>query len=143
MVERHNDLVTILRGYQPDIILLPHPEDTNSDHSAVSDFARFAVAGFLEANPQKPPVILTYLIHYEAYPVPRGEDTEKILLPPAPLSDQGTGWFTLSLTEQERSNKKDALRSYFSQLRLMPGYLKSFARANEIFLSCRLQTYKS
>jgi LmbE family N-acetylglucosaminyl deacetylase len=129
----YNDLTTILKSYQPDVILLPNPEDTNSDHSAASDFARFAVAGFLESKEQKLPVILTYLIHYEAYPVPRGEDTGKILLPPAPLSDGATGWFTLSLTEQERSNKKDALRAYFSQLRLMPRYLKSFARANEIF----------
>jgi LmbE family N-acetylglucosaminyl deacetylase len=129
----YNDLIGILQRYQPDVILLPHPEDTNSDHSAVSDFARFAVASFLSSSENKPPVILSYLIHYEAYPVPRGDDTVKVLLPPAPLADGGAGWFSISLTEQERVNKRDALRAYFSQLRLMPKYLKSFARANEIY----------
>jgi LmbE family N-acetylglucosaminyl deacetylase len=130
----YHDLTSILEHFQPEVILLPHPEDTNSDHNAVSDFARFAIAGFLDSSEQQPPMILTYLIHYEAYPVPRGNNTSKVLLPPAPLADGGADWFSYSLTEQERSNKRDALRAYFSQLRLMPNYLKSFARANEIFL---------
>jgi len=65
--------------------------------------------------------------------MPRGDNTGRLLLPPAPLSDGGAGWLTFSLTEQERAKKRDALRAYFSQLRMMPNYLKSFARANEIF----------
>jgi len=65
--------------------------------------------------------------------VPRGEDTGKALLPPAPLSNGGEGWVSLSLSDNERANKKDALRAYFSQQLMMSRYLQSFARANEIF----------
>jgi LmbE family N-acetylglucosaminyl deacetylase len=127
------DLSAILAQDRPDVVLLPHPEDTNADHSAVSDFARFAIAGRMDAQAGWNPLVLTYLVHYEAYPVPRGDDTAQLLLPPASLSDDGTGWLTLSLTEGERADKRDALLAYFSQMRMMPRYLKSFARANEIF----------
>lgn len=127
------DLKDILEKNQPDVILLPHPEDTNSDHSAVSNFAQFAIANYLATGNHKTPLVLAYLVHYEAYPVPRGEDTSKALLPPAPLSNGGEGWVTFSLSDGERRNKRDALRAYFSQQRMTPGYLQSFARANEIF----------
>jgi LmbE family N-acetylglucosaminyl deacetylase len=129
----YGDLSVILAQDRPDVILVPHPEDTNSDHSAVSDFARFAIASYMEVGDHSDPLVLTYLVHYAAYPVPRGDNTGRLLLPPAPLSDGGAGWLTFSLTEQERAKKRDALRAYFSQLRMMPNYLKSFARANEIF----------
>jgi hypothetical protein len=129
----YDDLSAILAKDRPDVVLLPHPEDTNADHSAVSDFARFAIAGRMDAQDSWNPLVLTYLVHYEAYPVPRGDDTARLLLPPASLSDDGTGWLTFSLTEGERASKRDALRAYFSQMQMMPTYLKSFARANEIF----------
>jgi LmbE family N-acetylglucosaminyl deacetylase len=127
------DLSAILAQDRPDVVLLPHPEDTNADHSAVSDFARFALAGYMDPQDGRDPLVLTYLVHYEAYPLPRGDNTARVLLPPASLSDGGSGWLSFSLTERERAGKRDALQAYFSQLRLMPKYLKSFARANEIF----------
>ena len=131
--ELYQDLRAVLENYRPDMILVPHPEDNNSDHSAVSNFARFAIADYLASGNYPPPTVLAYLVHYGAYPVPRGDDTGKTLLPPAPLSNQGEGWLTLPLSEPERANKKEALHAYFSQQRVMPTYLQSFARANEIF----------
>lgn len=132
-IDLYNDLLTVLENVQPDVVLVPHPEDTHTDHSAVSNFARFAIAGYLASGEYKPPLVLTYLVHYEAYPLPRGTDTEKLLLPPAPLSNRGEGWMNYMLSGDERANKLEALRTYFSQQKMIGSYMRSFARANEIF----------
>ncbi len=129
----YNDLLKILVQFNPDVVVLPHPEDTNSDHSATSNFARFAIAEYLSTGDVEPPLILTYLIHYEAYPLPRGDNPEKTLLPPAPLAHGGEGWVTYALSERELSAKRSALRNYVSQQKMIGGYIQSFARANEIF----------
>ncbi len=129
----YNDLLKILLNFHPDVVVLPHPEDTNADHDAVSNFARFALAGYLSAGDYQSPLILTYLVHYEAYPLPRGDNSEKVLLPPAPLAHRGAGWVSYSLSKEERSHKRHALRVYVSQQKMMGEYLRSFGRANEIF----------
>jgi LmbE family N-acetylglucosaminyl deacetylase len=130
-----NDLLTILTDFQPDIIIAPHPGDTHSDHSAVSDFTRFAIAAYQAEGDHMNPEVLTYLIHYKGYPIPRGDQTGRVLLPPVALANSGEGWFSYSLSLEERSQKKAALSEYSSQLRSSGSYLRSFVRANEIFYS--------
>lgn len=129
----YNDLLKILVQFHPDVIVLPHPKDTHSDHRAVSNFTRFAIADYLSSGEFKTPLILTYLIHYEEYPLPRGENPAKALLPPAALTQHGERWLTYSLSGEERSIKRSALRAYESQRKMIGGYIRSFVRANEIF----------
>jgi glycosyltransferase involved in cell wall biosynthesis/LmbE family N-acetylglucosaminyl deacetylase len=129
----YDDLLKIIDELEPDIIVVPHPEDTHLDHRAAGNFARFAVAGYLAQGGHKLPRVLTYLVHYEAYPVLRVANTNAIMLPPAPLAHRGEGWVTLALTGPERHNKLDALRTYVSQEWMTGRFLRSFARANEIF----------
>lgn len=95
-----NDLLAILINFQPDIIIVPHPEDTHSDHSTASDFTRFAIATYMSSDNQPNPKILAYLVHYMGYPVPRGDQAGRELLPPAALANQGEGWFTYSLSPE-------------------------------------------
>jgi LmbE family N-acetylglucosaminyl deacetylase len=128
-----NDLLTNIANFQPDIVLVPHPEDTHPDHSAVSDFARFAIAVYLASGEHPEPTVLAYLVHYARYPIPRGEQTGRELLPPAALASGGDGWVTYALSLTEIAQKKAALNAYKSQLRSMGSYLRSFIRANEIF----------
>ena len=132
-IDLYNDLLKILNDFQPDMIVVPHPKDMNSDHSAVSDFTRFAIAEYLTTNDLKIPEVLTYLVHFEGYPIPRGNNTSKSLLPPRALANYGEGWVTYSLNSTELSQKKAALNEYGSQLRTSGNYLRSFIRANEIF----------
>lgn len=129
----YNDLLRILMDFHPDVVVLPHPEDTHPDHDATSSFARLALVEYLSATGAEPPRVLAYLVHYEGYPLPRGDSPGKALLPPAPLTRGGAGWLTYSLNREEQGRKQTALRAYSSQIRMMRGYLKSFGRANEIF----------
>jgi len=74
------DLLTIFEDFQPDIILLPHPEDTHLDHSAVSNFSRFAIAKLLASSNRPPPMVLAYIVHYKSYPLLQSENSKNFLL---------------------------------------------------------------
>ena len=60
------------------------------------------------------------------------------LLPPVPLSDEGSQWFRLDLDDEQIKNKLQALNQYPSQIRLLGNFLPSFARRNEIFVELPL-----
>jgi LmbE family N-acetylglucosaminyl deacetylase len=129
----HGDLLAILKKCQPDIVVMPHPQDTHLDHNAVSSFAQLALTHYLTTAVYKPLIVLGYLVHYKRYPVPRTADMNSLLLPPAPLTNQGQGWLTYTLSRQERLNKMEALHIYASQMKIIGHYLRRFVRANEIF----------
>ncbi len=126
------DLLEILNDYQPDLVLVPHPEDTHTDHRAVSNFSRFALA-YYQFQTSRSPHILGYLAHYLSYPVPRGNNTQKSLLPPIALSHNGVTWVTYLLDDFQRPLKYAALKQYVTQQAMIGEYMRSFARANEIF----------
>ncbi|MHC1770529.1 MAG: PIG-L deacetylase family protein [Flexilinea sp.] len=128
----YNDLLTLMNDFQPDIIVVPHPADFHPDHRAVSNFARFAAANYRISQGNNTPEILTYLVHYESYPQPRGDYPGKNLLPPKPVANHGENWVTFPLSDDERIKKKDAIIEYHSQ-NATKSYLHSFVRANEIF----------
>jgi LmbE family N-acetylglucosaminyl deacetylase len=127
------DLQTIVTDFKPDMILLPHPNDDNADHRAVSNFSQMAVALAEQANPAYQPEMWGYLVHYGYYPQPRRPRSTLPLLPPVSLSYDT--WSRLDLSTAQVQTKASALGAYTSQMRLwwMQSFLRSFARPNEIF----------
>ncbi|PKO05088.1 MAG: hypothetical protein CVU41_13690 [Chloroflexi bacterium HGW-Chloroflexi-3] len=127
------DLLAIITDFQPNIILVPHPEDTHLDHASVSNFSQFTIAQMIASNQQPVPIVYAYIVHYKGYPMLRRENSKNFLLPPAALANNGEGWYTYSLSLSEKEKKEDALKMYKSQLRTSGYYLQSFVRNNEIF----------
>ena len=127
------DLEQVMSDFRPDVILLPHPNDDNADHRAVSNFSQMAADLVEQADPTYQPQLWGYLVHYGSYPQPRRMRPGMTLLPPAALSQDG--WARLDLSPAQAQAKATALRAYTSQLRLpwMKSFLPTFARANEIF----------
>jgi LmbE family N-acetylglucosaminyl deacetylase len=127
-----HDFMKLLKDFQPDLVLVPHPEDSNNDHRAISNFSRFAIANY-QSQTSITIHILGYLVHYGEYPMPRGIDINQSLLPPAALSINENEWVSYIMTPIERSKKMLALKAYRTQQKFMANYLSSFARANEIY----------
>lgn len=132
-----SDLLDELRGivsdFQPDLVLLSHPNDEHPDHRAAGNFARLALALASEADPAYHPAVWGYLVHYGYYPQPRGLRPQETLLPPAPLSGEENSWARIDLTHEQIESKISALKAYRTQHRLLGSFLPSFARRNEIF----------
>jgi len=128
------DLRNIIAAYKPDLVLLPHPNDENLDHMATSNFARMAIAQVIGTDLDYKPQVFGYLIHYGFYPRPRGLHTQKMMLPPIPLSGPGIQWEQVSLTPEQVQKKSSSIEAYTTQLLLLRSFLPSFARQNEIFV---------
>lgn len=124
---------SVLGGFNPTIILTPQPADRHPDHSAVGRANKKMLQNHAEINAQ----IYGYLIHYPRYPRPMGEHPTFHMLPPAKLITSDTQWLKLDLTKNEQDKKRQAIKSYKSQLTLKNPSLKSllfdFDRKNELF----------
>ena len=127
------DLEQVMSDFRPDVIVLPHPNDDNADHRAVSNFSQMAADLVEQADPTYQPQLWGYLVHYGYYPQPRRVRPGIPLLPPAPLSQDD--WARIDLSPEQAQAKAHALGAYTSQLRLpwMKGFLSTFARTNEVF----------
>jgi LmbE family N-acetylglucosaminyl deacetylase len=130
-----NDLQTIMEGYKPDLIILPHPADQNPDHGAVSNFARLAIARTTPGNEGYAPEVWAYLVHYGMFPQPRGKHLGQVLVPPGRLMGANNDWGRVDLNPLQVAFKYSAIEDYFSQNLLLGDFLPSFARRDELFES--------
>jgi LmbE family N-acetylglucosaminyl deacetylase len=133
------DLQTIIEGYKPDLIIVPHPADQHPDHGAVSNFARLAIAMTMVKDKTYAPVVWGYLVHYGMFPQPRGKYFGQVLMPPERLMGKNNGWGRVELNLSQVALKYSAIEAYSSQNLLLGEFLPSFARRNELFESLPVQ----
>lgn len=130
----YGDLLSLLRTFRPDLIVLPHPCDEHLDHWALSAFVRLAIASHQVEDPTYRPDALAYLVHNgEGYPYWRGLHKEAFLVPPARLAGVTSGWVTFPLEPEDIDRKLEAIEMYRSQHITIHNLLVSFARSNELF----------
>lgn len=129
------DVKRLLLEYKPDVIYLPHPNDSHPDHWATNGFVLYGLEklkneGYDEFNDT---TLLSYLVHSVRFPWPRGQFLEASLKQPSDLKELDTDWVEVPLDFRERLHKFRAIGKYRTQNQLMRKYLISFARANELF----------
>jgi len=116
-------LVEILRRVNPDMVLLPSPLDTHSDHKFAGVFALDAL--FATGYRGK---ICHWIVHAD-YDWPKWWGSQ--LLPPA--GTKGYGWLRFPLRPDDLKAKTEAVKTYKTQLLVMEFFLKLFLRKNEIY----------
>jgi LmbE family N-acetylglucosaminyl deacetylase len=124
------ELAYILGEFRPTIIVVPRREDQHPDHCAAWFFLADALSDVKRVDPKYVPDILTYVVHYFAWPF---EGEGAALSPPPGLRGGVSGWIRVPLTSTELRNKRRALKRYQSQVHVMDWFLQGFARPNEIF----------
>jgi len=128
-----SNLMSIIEGYRPDIIVYPHPEDVHPDHWGLNVFSRLAITLVNHADPSYRPVEYTYLVHRPDFPIILGLRPQESLTPPPALFSIYPNWFRLDLTAADVALKGQAVQQYHSQLPLLRRLMDSFVRQNELF----------
>ncbi|HEY9070070.1 MAG TPA: PIG-L family deacetylase [Candidatus Ozemobacteraceae bacterium] len=121
------DMDRVLTQARPDIVLLPCPFDTNTDHKAVQRMTTQRLKA-LALNPS----LMCYLVHCDSrrrFPRPLGYHPELPLNPPDGLPPPKR--YTPS--DLARATKELAARAHKSQIKLRDGFILGFLRSNEIF----------
>jgi LmbE family N-acetylglucosaminyl deacetylase len=123
------DLEANLREFKPTKVFVSHPSDRNVDHQALYVFIRVAL---WDLAGEMRPEVYPYLVHFARWPVPRGLQPRRPILPPASMGTP-INWGIVPLSEQQVLVKESALRAHRSQVESSGKYLLSFVRANELF----------
>jgi LmbE family N-acetylglucosaminyl deacetylase len=127
------DMESVIGAFNPDLVLLPHPQDDHSDHRATTAFARMALGRAALHNEAFRPQVWAYLVHYGDFPQPRGRRLSSQLSPPLPLLRDDVAWTRFDLNPAQVNIKASSLAAYSTQQRLLGAFLYSFARQNELF----------
>ncbi|MBS3788004.1 PIG-L family deacetylase [Candidatus Bipolaricaulota bacterium] len=129
------DVRRLLLEYEPDVVFLPHPNDSHPDHWATNGFVLYGLEQLKNEGYEKFETVtmLSYLVHSVKFPWPRGKFLEASLTEPSDLKRLDTNWVNVPLDFRERLHKLRAIGKYRTQTQLMRKYLISFARANELF----------
>lgn len=123
-----NDLRQVLREFDPDYIFYPHPNDSHSDHWATYCFTKYVLTE-LDTTAKE----YLYLVHRGAWPLVLPLYGRAYLAPPRKLTERGAEWHVLELSQAEINLKRQAVREYKTQMRVMEFTLLAFCRRNELF----------
>lgn len=129
------DVRRFMLEYEPDVVYLPHPNDSHPDHWATNGFVLYGLEQLKNEGYERFEnlTMLSYLVHSVKFPWPRGKFLEASLTEPTDLKNLDTRWVDIPLDFRERLHKLRAIGKYRTQTQLMRKYLISFARANELF----------
>lgn len=123
----------------PTSIILPHPQDAHSDHSALAGFTLIAVRRYLTETQLQPPMLLTYRIWLRRRPWLTGIRLRRFNQ--LSFNDKTAlmkGYYVI-LTPEVREQKRRALQCYRSQKQAAGYVLRNAAKsAYEIFTLCNL-----
>ena len=127
------DISSILKSYQPDLVVYPHPDDVHPDHWGLNVFVRLALRLLEHSDPAFHLQELTYLVHRPDYPDLKGLRPQAGLTPPIALYSLSTDWYRLDMPAGDTTLKGEAVLKYRSQLTLLRSLMESFIRSNELF----------
>jgi LmbE family N-acetylglucosaminyl deacetylase len=124
------ELALIIGDFKPTMIAVPRQEDQHADHCAAWFFLADSLTDVRRVHAEYKTDVINYVIHYYSWPF---EDDGPQMDPPPGLRGGASGWMRLALTPAETRNKRQSLRRYSTQMRVMDWFLEGFARSNEVF----------
>jgi LmbE family N-acetylglucosaminyl deacetylase len=121
---------TIIRDYDPQIVLYPHPQDVHPDHAVSGQI----VESILKADFPNT-VAYQFLVHHHRFPQPKRLEEGRFLLPPVTMTSFDKEWQRFMLPTSIEEQKLHAVLDYGSQLRVpfLRSLLLSLVRKNELF----------
>jgi LmbE family N-acetylglucosaminyl deacetylase len=128
------EIERVLIEFRPNLVAVTPAGDQHPDHSATYFFVKQALLRETAKHPDLKPTVLTYLIHYEQWPVDQGSGTGLRLNPPDGFPVKGKRWISFDLKPGEIKTKSNAILKYRTQMLVMGRFLLSFARSNELFM---------
>lgn len=131
-----SDVEAILQRLQPDMVLIPHPNDINADHWSSGCYVQFALSELRARNIpfSRSLRVFTYLVHRQQWPASMRYLPTARLVPPAGLIHHvDYRWQSLPLTRQQTYRKFQALRVYRTQAGTATPLIRALTCGNELF----------
>lgn len=130
-----NEIERELLYFKPTLVMTTGPGDQHPDHEATYRFVKQALAQLARGHSRIHPLMLTFLIHYDGWPLDQEKGPGTRLDPPIGFSVHGIRWIPFPLTPGEVAVKREAVLKYRSQELIMKRFLLGFVRSNELFMA--------
>jgi LmbE family N-acetylglucosaminyl deacetylase len=128
------EIERVIAEFRPNLAATTPDDDWHPDHSATHFFVKEALRHLNGKHPNLKPHLLTFLIHFEQWPISQSSGAGARLNPPDDFPDQGREWISFPLKPEEMEIKRKAILEYHTQMLVMGRYLMSFARSNELYM---------
>jgi LmbE family N-acetylglucosaminyl deacetylase len=132
-----NEMERVILRFRPTLVATTGPLDQHPDHNSTYFFLEKALDRFGIKYPYLKPIMLTFVIHFNGWPVNQDTRSGERLDPPDGFPAHGAKWIVLNLSPREVKVKRKALLKYRSQMLLMNRFLLSFAKTDELFMQDR------
>ncbi len=128
------EIERVVAEFRPNLAATTPADDWHPDHNSTYFFVKEALRHLNGKHPNLKPHVLTFLIHFEQWPIDRGSGAGAHLNPPDDFPDKAREWISFPLKPEEVEIKRKAILEYHTQMLVMGGYLMSFARSNELYM---------
>ena len=120
------DLAAQIKALNPDLVLVPAPQDAHADHRATSYLATRLMASRGQTSRLR-----FWVVHGGLeWPLPKGRHLSEPLTPPARAVN--LPWTRNDLTPSQVSKKGEAIQTYRTQMALLARFMEAFERRNEL-----------
>jgi LmbE family N-acetylglucosaminyl deacetylase len=125
----------LIAKFRPTLVATTPAQDQHPDHNATYFFVKKTLGDWDKKHPSLKPTLITFLIHFEQWPIGQGSGTGSVLNAPKDFPDKDIQWVSFPLKPDEVRTKRRAILEYRSQMLVMGRFLMSFARSNELFIA--------
>ncbi|NPV87992.1 PIG-L family deacetylase [Coprothermobacteraceae bacterium] len=139
-----SELVSVIRDFRPDTVIVTDSADVHPDHWATFNFVSTALFEAYAEEPRPSYKLLTYIVHsgyWQSMPVIAHE--YRTLLPPKYFLTEGYDWLSLELSTAARTAKRRAITQYRTQQLVIPALLQNFQRPNELLNKVNIPSVKA
>jgi len=127
-----DDLISVLKILKPSRLFAPHPLDAHPDHWSSAMFIAIAREAWRLSAGASFPELYCYLVHRPPYPGAQTDDSG-FLSPPDDLAGPAHHWLAVSLDDEQRRTKQEALGCHDSQQGTFGSDLYGYVANNELF----------
>lgn len=130
----NDEIERVIVRFRPTLVATTGPEDKHPDHASTYYFLEKALDGLTIRYPRLTPEVITFVIHYNGWPVNQEARSGARLDPPDGFPVNGRKWISFGLTPREVSVKRQAILKYRSQMIMLSRFLLCFDKADELFI---------
>lgn len=128
------EIERVILRFKPTLVVTTGPQDLHPDHKTTYYFVAQTLGRLGRKFPRLKPVFLTFVIHFNGWPVNQEARSGARLDPPEGFPVPPTKWITFNLKPEEVKRKREAIEKYHSQMALLSRFLLCFAKSDELFL---------
>ncbi|MDR3567348.1 MAG: PIG-L family deacetylase [Syntrophobacteraceae bacterium] len=128
-----DEIERVIVRFKPTLLATTGPEDQHPDHKFTYYFVEQALDRLTMKSAYLRPEVITFVIHYNGWPVNQEARSGARLPPPEGFPVRGRKWISFDLKPWEVSVKRKAILKYRSQMVMLSRFLLCFDKSDELF----------